>query len=94
MPEAPVSTWVPNPPGRRTGAPQGFDHPLAHDRSPHGSREAKIGRDLVHHSGRVLQALTFAPTGAIVAVPKTSLPETVGSERNWYYRYTWSATLA
>jgi alpha,alpha-trehalase len=46
-------------------------------------------RELVHQSGRVLQALTFQPTGAIVAAATTSLPETVGGERNWDYRYTW-----
>ncbi|WP_055490764.1 glycoside hydrolase family 15 protein [Streptomyces sp. TP-A0356] len=46
-------------------------------------------QDEVGHSGRVLRALTFAPTGAIVAAATSSLPERAGGTRNWDYRYTW-----
>lgn len=46
-------------------------------------------QEQVDHSGRVLQALTFAPTGAIIAAATTSLPESIGADRNWDYRYTW-----
>ncbi|QDW30834.1 glycoside hydrolase family 15 protein [Arthrobacter sp. KBS0702] len=93
-----VLTWAPSHLGRpRRVDPEGV---LAATESFWQEWSAKCRvtgpyRDAVLRSLITLKALTFAPTGGIVAAVTTSLPEELGGERNWDYRYCWlrDATL-
>ena len=91
--------WSPSfeEPSRPVDARFALDDTTAwwHEWSAMGSIECEEYSEAVTRSLITLKALTYAPTGGIVAAVTTSLPEALGGERNWDYRYCWlrDATL-
>ncbi len=85
-------SWSPLP------SPKTFDEAkIRHGRTAEHWRQWITGGDFPDHRWRqhlqrsalTLKGLTYAPTGALLAAPTTSLPESPGGERNWDYRYAW-----
>ncbi|HEX6724877.1 MAG TPA: glycoside hydrolase family 15 protein [Gaiella sp.] len=93
-----VLTWYPSnrPPPERTDAEEALEDTASFwrewvtDCAHTGRFREPLVRSLI-----TLKALTYAPTGGMVAAPTTSLPESLGGVRNWDYRYCWlrDATL-
>jgi len=88
---ATVEDWSPEPPTAPGEVAARVDDVAEAWRSWEAEHDIYEGphREVVRLSSRVLKGLTYRPTGAIVAAPTTSLPETVGGERNWDYRFSW-----
>ena len=88
--------------GETEGEPVGFDEADAlfegtvafWQRWLSGSTYHGRWRERVHRSALTLKLLTHEPTGAVVAAPTMGLPERIGGERNWDYRYVWMRDAA